>query len=348
MARGRPKGRAQANQERILQLAQSGQNDAQIAATLNLSVNYVGQLRNLGGLRLPRGVKWPPEKLEAMREEVKAGRATIREIADREGVTPKHLHSLLGKLGRIGGSRVNREKVRVLALSGKNDEEISEELHLSVLYVAQLRRRAGIRRRRLPKRSPEEIGAIRRLILEEELTLKQAGELEGLSGERIRQLAGNSGRKSNWKSKPKKIKKLELLRQLFEAGKTDGEIAAKTELSPRAVSSYRREMRLLRPNPLHRHTVESSIRFAQLWSKEYGFTPGVADWTPSLAAQAQQDHQVRIQRLEKFSAKYGRPPVQFTVRLLFGSWPEFIRQAGLPQVPRGRKAHGRFKVEKAE
>lgn len=92
--------------------------------------------------------RWPPEKIEAMRQEL-AGGATLQQVGDREGVSRERIRQLVGNVGGSGRhQRVlhNQEAVKQLAMAGRADEEIAVELSLSLGYARILRLRAGVRR----------------------------------------------------------------------------------------------------------------------------------------------------------------------------------------------------------
>jgi transcriptional regulator with XRE-family HTH domain len=223
-------------------------------------------------------------------------------------------------------------------------KEVGFKYGISPSYLSRLVGKVGgIRARRGVRRSnkwpPEKIEAMRRELLQEDKSLREIAKREGVTGERIRQLVGNLNRgHSRFEAAVEKV------RLRAEAGKSDEEIASETGYAMNTVMQYRQKAGIKRPNPRKRHTIESSVSYAQLWFQEYGFVPGVADWNAALAIQV--GHLERVRRLEEFSQKYGKPPTLGTIQSLFGSHPELIRQAELPQVPRGARSHGRFKVEK--
>jgi len=188
---------------------------------------------------------------------------------------------------------------------------------------------------------PEETEAIRSEVHEEKKTLQEIATRESVTRERIRQKVGNTGRRTTWKNEALALEHRAMILELVNKGYTDDEVAGMTNLSISTVRDHRYRAGIKRR---HRHSVESSIRYAQLWFKEYGFSPGAADWTASRAIK--QGHLERAQRLEEFKQKYDKPPSSTTVQRLFGSHAKLLRQAGLPPVPQGQKAHGRFKIEK--
>jgi lambda repressor-like predicted transcriptional regulator len=53
---------------------------------------------NLG--REPPNKRWRPDKIDAMRKELLESGATLRELAEREGVSPQRISQLVGKLNR--------------------------------------------------------------------------------------------------------------------------------------------------------------------------------------------------------------------------------------------------------
>ncbi len=154
---------------------------------------------------------------------------------------------------------------------------------------------------------------------------------EGLTVDELYRLTGVEVRKQD-----KRRQSLERVRQLAEAGRSDLEIVAETGLT----ASYVQRLRLksgIRRNLSH--TPEHTIWCARKWAKLFDYTPAAADWNPAQAKA--QGHHERAERFCRFRAEFGCPYFS-TVKELFGSWSEMIRQAELPPSPVGFAARGRF------
>jgi hypothetical protein len=90
-----------------------------------------------------RGKKWTPERILAMRKELLRGKATLQQVADREGVSRQRISSLVGPLKRRK-RRVPVGLIRDLALEGKNNRQITDALGLSRDTVRYHRGKLGI------------------------------------------------------------------------------------------------------------------------------------------------------------------------------------------------------------
>jgi hypothetical protein len=179
---------------------------------------------------------------------------------------------------------------------------------------------------------------MRKQILEDGLTLTQVGELEGVTGERIRQLVGPIRSKHS-----RMLKRQERVVALAKSGQTDRQIAATMGLGLNGSIRHLRRQAGVRPNkPPRKHTQESAIWCARKWFELFHYTPAATDWNPPAAIAM--GHTERAERFHEFRREFGAPyPTQ--VQLLFGSWSEFIRQTGLEPAPRGYRARGHWKID---
>ncbi len=189
------------------------------------------------------------------------------------------------------------------------------------------------------KWSPEIQAAMLLAIQQGGATQVEVGREYGISGERVRQLVGNTGpsrrRKVRGQFTRAKVK------ELAEAGLDDRAIAAATGLGRRTVGEYRLEAGIIRPNPNKRWTPELIIERAQWWYQQFG-SLSAADWFPEMAKKyGHTDRLIRYRLL--------RPPHCNTVRYYFGTWSEMKRQAGIPESPRGGPSHrNRKRTQPAE
>jgi len=190
------------------------------------------------------------------------------------------------------------------------------------------------RSRRWPS---EKIEAMRKELLQDEMTFKQIADREGVSRQLIHQLVGNLGRKNTWKAKLQMHDNQEKVRELVEADQSDEQIATETGFALSTVKTHRINAGMHRPNPRKKWTPELIIQFAQEWHRRFGYLAST-DWNPALAVRYGQPE--RAHRFYELGA-----PLTNTVIHYFGSWSEMIRQSGLPPAPRGYRARGRWKID---
>lgn len=87
-----------------------------------------------------------------MRQELLHEDLTLREVAEREGVSVQQISKLVGNLDRTRAAE-RQDQVRLLAKAGKSDADIALTVGLSTQYVGVLRRRSGFVRP--PGRPPD-------------------------------------------------------------------------------------------------------------------------------------------------------------------------------------------------
>jgi transposase-like protein len=96
-----------------------------------------------------KGTPWSPEEIKAMRKEVLEDGTTIKQLAERNGVTHQRIQQLIGPLyGQSHRNRVDAKLNNVIELIRlrKSDEEIAACLGISLGSTKMLRLRAGIHR----------------------------------------------------------------------------------------------------------------------------------------------------------------------------------------------------------
>jgi predicted transcriptional regulator len=181
-----------------------------------------------------------------------------------------------------------------------------------------------------PLRSPQEIEALRQRVVEENLTYQQLADELRVSHQRVSQLLGPDRRPKNWKAALKTQQNLARIKELFEQGLSDEQIAAATGFTN--VSDLRRRAGLSRRDPWTKTTVADRLK---LWRKLYGYTPAISDWNPAYLKLL--GYAERLTRYTDFKAQYGCPSPQTCMRL-YGSWSNMISEVGVPPAPRGHHA----------
>jgi predicted transcriptional regulator len=183
-----------------------------------------------------------------------------------------------------------------------------------------------------PLRSPQEIEALRQRVVEENLTYQQLADELDLSYQRVSQLLGPDRRPKNWKAALKTQQNLARIKELFDQGLSDEQIAAATRLSVTNVGELRRRAGLPRRDPWTKATVADRLK---LWRKLYDYTPAISDWNPAYLKRL--GYTERLKRYTEFKAQYRCPSPQTCMRL-YGSWSNMISEVGVPPAPRGHYA----------
>jgi len=173
--------------------------------------------------------------------------------------------------------------------------------------------------------------------LEAGATLQEVADYKGVSRQWISQQVGNLNRRLP-PARTAESRRKEVARLVGE-GLSDKQIAVAMDLSLDRVGQLRLDSGTRRPNPLKKHSCETILVWARWFYEHYGYAPTVTDCIPSQAARL--GHYQRVERYYRDGA-----PSDATVRNYFGSWPEMIRQAGLPPAPMGSNSHGRFDIKR--
>lgn len=177
-----------------------------------------------------------------------------------------------------------------------------------------------------PKRSPEEIAALRQELQLPGRTLQMIADREGISRQRLAQLVGPLNRRYPVGLTARD--RAEEVIQLATLGRNDEEILQETGLSFGTIRKYRTIAGIRRANPQKKWTPESIIAFAKMWYECFG-SLNSTDWH---AHQLRKwGHEERLKRFYALGAPHTGSVFQY-----FPSFNAMLKEAGLPLSNRSR------------